>query len=305
MSDLAVSVVMPVYNAERYVAEAVESILSQTFSGFEFLITDDGSNDGSLAILERYARQDQRIRLISRPNTGYVRALNEMLDMSRGEFIARMDADDISLPDRFRSQVDFLMHHSECIAVGGQRLAIDSDGDPLFEILNPLTHDEIDLSNINGFGSSICHPSVMMRRKIVIDIGKYKEKFYAAEDLDLFLRLAEHSRLANLPQVVIKYRLHPSSVGNSQPARQAETVRQVVREARLRRGLTDNLEIPLSRPMMGLSQISPVDLALAWGWAALMAGHVATSRKYARARLRRAPFSFATWKLLSCAIRGH
>src|SRR4051812_4814918 len=95
-----ISVLMPVYNAERYVAEAIESILAQSPGDFEFIIIDDGSKDGSLAILERYAARDPRIRLVSRPNTGIVKALNQGLEMASGELVARMDADDIALPGR-------------------------------------------------------------------------------------------------------------------------------------------------------------------------------------------------------------
>ena len=108
-----VSVCMPVYNATRYLAEAVESILGQTFRDFEFLITDDGSTDRSLAILKRYAAQDARIRLWSRPNAGYVVRLNEMLHQARGDLIARMDADDVALPERFARQVEFLRSHTK------------------------------------------------------------------------------------------------------------------------------------------------------------------------------------------------
>src|SRR6185312_7739382 len=102
-----VSVVMPVFNTERYVARATESILGQSFGDFEFIIIDDGSTDGSRGILERYARQDGRIRLVSRANTGYAVALNEGLGMARGEFVARMDSDDVSKPERFERQVEF------------------------------------------------------------------------------------------------------------------------------------------------------------------------------------------------------
>jgi glycosyltransferase involved in cell wall biosynthesis len=124
-SEPAISVLMPVYNTERYVAEAVESILAQTFRNFEFLIIDDGSTDRSLSILKRYAERDPRIYLVSRPNTGYVIALNEMLAMARGEFIARIDADDIALPERFEVQVAYLREHPEVVCLGSKVQFID------------------------------------------------------------------------------------------------------------------------------------------------------------------------------------
>src|ERR1051325_5151993 len=111
----AVSVIMPVYNAERYLREAVQSILNQTFSDFEFLIINDGSTDQSQLILQEYAARDARIVLKSRPNTGYTRALNELLAMARGELIARMDADDISEPQRLALQAALLRENPDLI----------------------------------------------------------------------------------------------------------------------------------------------------------------------------------------------
>src|SRR6476661_6105481 len=123
-----VSVLMPVYNAGRYVAEAVESILGQTYADFEFLIVDDGSTDRSRAILERYAARDPRIRLVSRPNTGYAAALNELLGLARGELVARMDADDVALPERLLRQVNYLRAHPEVVCVGTAVHLIDGGG---------------------------------------------------------------------------------------------------------------------------------------------------------------------------------
>src|SRR5213082_3006291 len=123
-----VSVLMPVYNAQRYLPAAVESILGQTFRDFEFIIIDDGSTDRSGEILRKFAAEDPRIKLISRPNTGYVVALNEALSCASGEFVARMDADDISLPTRFERQVAYLREHTDCVLVGTNVITMDSDG---------------------------------------------------------------------------------------------------------------------------------------------------------------------------------
>src|SRR4051812_38318159 len=112
-----VSVLMPVYNAGRYLAEAVDSVLTQSFRDFEFVIVDDGSTDGSAAMLDDYARQDSRVKLVRRPNTGIVGALNDGLRECRGEFVARMDADDVSLPERFEKQVAYLREHHEVVAL--------------------------------------------------------------------------------------------------------------------------------------------------------------------------------------------
>ena len=119
---------MPVYNAERYVAEAVESILNQTLGDFEFLI-EDSSSDATTDILRRYAEREPRIRLDVRPKRSLVLVLNEQIDPARGEFIARMDADDVALPERFQLEVDYLRDHPECVLVGSPRAAYRSRGD--------------------------------------------------------------------------------------------------------------------------------------------------------------------------------
>jgi glycosyltransferase involved in cell wall biosynthesis len=181
-----VSVALPVHNCERYVAEAIESILAQTFTDFEFLIVDDGSTDGSLAILQRYAARDQRIQLVSRPNTGYLVALNEMLARARGEYVARMDADDIALPERFDHQIRYLEDHPECVMVGSRVTLIDPDGAPIMVMGEALTHEEIDNALMMAQGQLVYHPVVMFRRQVVLDLGGYRPEYYTTEDLDLF-----------------------------------------------------------------------------------------------------------------------
>ena len=122
-----VSVVMPVYNTERYVAHAVQSVLSQTFEDFEFIILDDGSVDRSMHIIQEVAENDDRIRFFPLEHQGYVSLLRRGLKHCRGEFIARMDSDDISTPDRFEKQVDFLRVNPDVVAVGSRVILIDPD----------------------------------------------------------------------------------------------------------------------------------------------------------------------------------
>ena len=123
-----VSVLMPVYNAQLYVEKAIKSILTQTFIDFEFIILDDGSTDNSLNILEQYAKQDIRIRIISRENKGLIVSLNELVEQARGQYVARMDADDISRPERFAMQVDFLSKNTDHIVVGSSIEKINEKG---------------------------------------------------------------------------------------------------------------------------------------------------------------------------------
>lgn len=300
MSVPTVSVLMPVYNAERYVAEAVESILAQTFKDFEFVIIDDGSTDGSRAILEGYAKQDSRIRLVSRPNTGYVVALNEMLSLASGELIARMDADDAALPARFARQVEYLLEHAEYVAVGCQILLVDPDGDPLREVELKLNHaDIVRVFLESGFG--IGHPCAMIRREALDTIGGYREDLETAEDLDLFLRLADIGQLANLPDVLLRYRLHREKVSVRAWRRQYDTHCAIITSHRSRLGLPSLEKLPPPRPP---SSVCEEYRTWAW-WALLKARNSKTARKNAFRALRLEPFSLASWRVLACAIRGY
>src|SRR5580700_3628902 len=140
-----VSVLMPVFNAQKYLALAVESVLDQTFREFELIAVDDGSSDGSSGILEEFARQDTRVRVISRPNTGIVGALNDALAVARGELLARMDSDDVCLPGRFEAQVKYMREHPEVVLAGTQVMVIDEDGDSIAPLRGlVLEHEQIE-----------------------------------------------------------------------------------------------------------------------------------------------------------------
>jgi glycosyltransferase involved in cell wall biosynthesis len=301
MDTPRVSVIMPVYNAERYVADAVESILAQTFTDFEFMIVNDGSTDKSLGILEKYAARDERINLVSRPNTGYLVALNAMLGRARGEYVARMDADDVAMPQRFDRQVQYLNEHPECVLVGSRVIIIDPDGDPLTEIGDALTHEEIDEAFMRAQGQMVYHPSVIYRRQVVLDLGGYRPEYNLTEDLDLFLRLAEVGRIVNLAEPLLKYREHFQKIGYRRLKQQIDAGQRTLIDAYCRRGLippTGILE-RCRRPE------NLLDVRRTWGWWALMSGHVATARKHGWACLRRSPLSVSSWRLLYCALRGY
>ena len=209
-----ISVIMPVYNAEPYLEEALESILAQTFGDFELILIDDGSTDGSVEILNRYAAVQERIRLIRRPNTGLTKALNECLRLARGEFVARMDADDVCTPDRFEKQVAFMRANPETVLLGGAYDLVDAEGRHLRRVSQPLDDASLQRICLSGL-TPICHPLAMMRRGAVLKAGGYDETFLVAQDLDLWLRLGEIGKLANIPTSVLRFRLHESSVSES------------------------------------------------------------------------------------------
>lgn len=298
-----ISVCMPVYNTEPYIAEAVESILAQTYPNFEFIIIDDGSTDRSLSILERYAAQDTRIRLSSRPNAGYLVRLNEMLDEARGDFIARMDADDVAMPERFTRQIDFLNDHPEVVALGSRILAIDSDGDPIVEFCTIGDHEEIDRAHLEVRGGYINHPAAMIRTAAIRTVGGYRAAYYPGEDVDLWLRLAEIGRLANLPERLLKYRQHLESIGYTRYAIQYERWRAAAIDAHHRRGLP----LPSDwEPLTKNYRTTDTQAHLRkWGWWALGSGNLRTARKYALRSLRKSPLSWRSWKLVACSLRGY
>jgi glycosyltransferase involved in cell wall biosynthesis len=296
-----VSVHMPVYNAMPYLAEAVESILAQTYGDFEFIIIDDGSTDGSGEQLAAYAARDERIRLTRRENWGITKTRNQALGQAVGEFFAVMDADDVALPDRLARQVAYFDAHPECVALGCRVLLIDADGAPIREMSEMTSHAEIDAEHLAGRGGAITHPAAMMRRDALVGVGGYREAFQTAEDLDVFLRLAECGKLANLPEVLLHYRQHAGSTCHTRQARVRADNRAVVNEARTRRGLAI-LENPTQVDANGAPD--PASHHRKWAWWALEAGYPATARKHAWAALRRSPWAARSWRALVCALRG-
>ena len=212
-SSPAISVLVPVFNCAPYLDEALWSIRRQTFEDFECVFVNDGSTDRSGDVLAHHASQDRRILVVNQPNGGIVSALNAGLSHCRGEFIARMDGDDIALPNRFARQIEFLRANPGIGAVGGWARVIDAEGNKLGDqtiIRMPITHSEINGSLASG-GYALIHPTVMIRAEALRRVRGYDPEFRVAEDLDLFLRLGEITQLANMPEVVLHYRRRPNS----------------------------------------------------------------------------------------------
>jgi glycosyltransferase involved in cell wall biosynthesis len=196
---------MSVYNCKRYVGEAIKSILAQTYRDFEFLIVDDKSTDGSAAVIGAYARKDERIRVLKNPrNLGLTKSLNRALAAARGEFIARMDADDISEKDRFKKQVAFLESHEGIALVGTCAAIIDGRGRRIGKIAY-ATEDGVIRRNFVG-RSQFVHPSVMFRKSIIKAVGKYDASFRSAQDYEYFSRIMTQFQAANLPDALLRYR---------------------------------------------------------------------------------------------------
>lgn len=206
LSNPKITVLMPVYNCELYIEEAVDSILNQTFTDFEFLIIDDASTDNTVAIIKTY--NDPRIQLIQKPqNSGYTNSLNYGLGVAKGEYIARMDGDDISLPERFAKQVAFLDRSLDVVVCGTFFKIIGIDK----IVTVPENHEDIKVAMLSD--CCIGHPTVMIRKNtlqqydLIYDISKEP-----AEDYDLWTRLLVIGRLHNLQEVLLNYRVHNSQV---------------------------------------------------------------------------------------------
>ena len=221
----AISVVMSVYNGEQYLGAAVDSILRQSFQNFEFIIINDGSTDGSLAILKEYAQRDARIRLISRENRGLTSTLNEGIARARGAWIARMDADDISLPDRFQNQMAWIQQTGADVCGGWVKLT----GAWFHRVWRYYaSNDAIRLKLL--FGSAFAHPAVMLHSSVA-KANPYNEKAHYVEDYELWTRLARLGvKATNFPGVVLRYRIHPGQVTAVRQKQQRENMRQIFRD---------------------------------------------------------------------------
>jgi glycosyltransferase involved in cell wall biosynthesis len=199
------SVVMANFNGERYIGDAIRSVLRQTFHEFELIIIDDGSIDESREIIRAMAEMDPRITILFQEHLGLVKALNRGCNASRGVYVARLDADDIAMPQRFEQQMAFLRRGS-AVLVGGSIECIDSDGKERFVVTFPKWLEGLkELLMVNCY---LAHTTVMFRREVFAAAGGYRPRFECAEDYDLFLRISEEYVIENLSEVLCQYRLH-------------------------------------------------------------------------------------------------
>jgi glycosyltransferase involved in cell wall biosynthesis len=202
---------MSVFNGQRFLTEAIDSILNQSLQDFEFVIIDDGSTDNSGQILDSYQNSDSRVAIYHQQNYGLTASLNRGCALSRGEYIARMDADDVALRDRLMRQVEFMENHPRIAVLGGAVECIDGTGKSLFRYRFPLRDDEIKIALRRG-DCPLAHPAVLMRRNALASLAGYREAMVHAEDYDLWLRVADRFELANLETVLLKYRVHPNQL---------------------------------------------------------------------------------------------
>jgi glycosyltransferase involved in cell wall biosynthesis len=219
---------MSVYNGEEYLRASIDSVLAQTFDDFEFIIVDDGSSDRSPEIIRSYA--DSRIVLLQQSNQGIATALNHVLRVARGEYVARQDADDLSLPRRFVKQVEFLDEHPEVGVVGTAAALIDPSGRRFSTFMPFVRHDRLVKELKRGF-CPLMHGAVMLRKTALSQCGVYNPVFNKIQDVELWLRLSQYHRLSNLREVLYQFRKHDSSI--TQTARIDLRIREFAKTGKL------------------------------------------------------------------------
>lgn len=257
MNDhVQISVIMPVYNGAEYLREAIQSILGQSFKDFEFLILDDGSIDDSLEIALSF--RDRRIKIFkNKQNIGIIKTLNKGIAEAKGKYIARMDADDISLSDRFALQKVYLDENPEAALVGGQFSYINSKGE-LFAHQKVPTDNEVlqrQLLKKNCFA----HPSVMMRSDVVREMKGYSEEALYVDDYDLWLRIAESYKLANIDEVVLLYRVHEKQTSITKIKLQVDKARKCRIDAIRRRNIPCDIRETNLKSLTVMDQLRGVE----------------------------------------------
>jgi glycosyltransferase involved in cell wall biosynthesis len=232
MSEPLVSVVMVVFNVDRFLAEAIESILDQTFKDFELVIVDYGSTDSTKDTVARYAGKDFRVRLHEIPHCGLGAARNAACSFARGRYIALMDADDIALPERLQLQVGFMERHPEVGLLGAFVQWINAAGRDLFVCRFPT--DDKQLRETLSIRCCFWQPTVLLLKEAFVRSGGYRDAFAPAEDYDLWLRITEQYECSNLAEVVLKYRIHPNQVSLRKRKQQTLGIVAAQRSAALR-----------------------------------------------------------------------
>lgn len=218
-----VSVIMPAYNVEKYIAEAIESILNQTFVDFELIIINDGSTDDTAKIIKDYAKRDKRIVFINRAdNRGFITTLNECLDVAKGEFVAKMDSDDISLPERLARQVEFLDNNPNIGMVGAGLCKFGTEN---HTYIRPARVGVVDFM----YG---CKTTVFMARRNIIEREhlRFDLNYFAAEDYEFYSRFARYAKIANIQDVLYKYRWHGNNVSVQKREMQRKSEAQIKKD---------------------------------------------------------------------------
>lgn len=292
-----VSVLLPVRNGQKYLRAALRSVLDQTYQDFELVVLDDGSTDKTAAIIEREGKRDPRIVPKKYEGLGLPAVLNRGLAEAQGEYVARMDADDLCLPERFAEQVAALDRDPGLVLVGCQVVRIDSAGFEIDRLRVPLETEQIFANMLAGRGGQVWHPAFMFRAEASRNIGGYDEQFGTAQDFDFLLRIRKEGRIENLDRILLKYRMHQQSITKSRALEQ-----QIAKRAALSRyleSLGETANAAMLAPPTNATPADWSDFPLSIAGASLRAGNRLTAFRNAAGVLIRSPRnSRARWLLV-------
>lgn len=260
------SVLMPVFNSELFVADAIKSILNQTFSDFEFLILDDASTDKSVGIIKGFENKDPRIKVFqNEKNLGVVESRNKLINLSKGKYIAWIDSDDIAFENRFEEEIKFLEQHPEIGMVGAYPVIIDENGKKTGKWCFETDPQKLKIELF--FHSPFLSSSVMIR-KSCLSQNFYDSKFPVAEDFDLYSKISEYSEIANIAKFLVKYRINSKGLSKSNTEKMEQLSVQVIKEHAERLGIKleentiKNLRKPKTASKISLEEISEIEKSL-------------------------------------------
>ncbi len=208
-----ISVLMSVYNGERWLADSIKSVLNQSFKDFEFIIVNDGSDDSSLKIIESFAYSDSRIRIFNKENSGLTHSLNYGLSKARGEWIARIDADDMCAPDRFLRQLQYSRSEEDLVLIGSGLFIIDDHGNQIKTVRYPKKHKRLIRSLSKGL-PFFPHSSAFFKLENALEVGGYRAEFKRSQDQDLWLRLSSKGKITCLNKSLVSIRKHSEQISN-------------------------------------------------------------------------------------------
>jgi glycosyltransferase involved in cell wall biosynthesis len=233
-----ISIIMPAHNASKFLCEAIDSVLGQTYKNIELIICNDASTDDTQQIIDKY-QLDSRVKYISNvENEGISSSINKCIGLSNGKFIARMDADDIMAPNRLSLQVKYLLEHDDIYMLGGAIELINKNGDILKKRKYPLDHEKIVKTFF--YYSPFCNPCLIFRKEVFQEVGLYNSNLDGAEDLDLIARIIVKFKTANLNEILLKFRIHGSSISEVKSRRQEGLTLYIRQKASWEYGLKVN-----------------------------------------------------------------
>jgi len=213
-----ITVLMSCYNGSRWLDEAIKSVLNQTFDNFEFIIVDDGSLDNSLSIIKHHSEKDSRIVVITKSNTGLADSLNVGIGQARGEWIARLDADDICEPNRLEKQLALAKDDPRLVFIGSGLLEIDENGNGVKSFKYP-EHHALLVKNLYSARKFPPHSSAMYRTNVVREMGGYRPRIKRAEDCDLWMRMSESGELGAIKEPLVRIRKHAGQISHDEAGR--------------------------------------------------------------------------------------